>query len=406
MSKEEQRAARQRPASAMLDAAERGFFAEARYRVLLSESELHEPTGSRPLSAVSDYTEGLAQVVTTMEPQELAAHPVGEKKTTNSMYDSFRWLEEDDDLDLRLSFDDYHINPQHEVPASSKGRRPPPFRRHLSMTKLPFARSSISVTRPSTKDTAPGPRSASAMGPPSLPPVGHVRRKSRTLSLMSPLNKPQQESVAALDTTAAHYRDPEARMKLREYLSSAQKFDEAIEFGFPALEDTSKKESKFQIDNMLEESAPDAFDKLCTFLDDDNSVYSDEGSATDLDSPKTPDLLEAHPQVQSLRASPEPLHPSKVELVQPPVSSREMTLRMTLTRPDLRANEEDIYRWKMDGGSKIHVREMSISPLPYARQGSSPKDAIEKRFAAMDFEQATAQDGGVVRRFWNRVRRS
>jgi len=42
------------------------------------------------------------------------------------------------------------------------------------------------------------------------------------------------ERINSTDTDAAYYQDPEARLKLRVYLAFPQKFDEAVEFGFPS----------------------------------------------------------------------------------------------------------------------------------------------------------------------------
>jgi hypothetical protein len=36
----------------------------------------------------------------------------------------------------------------------------------------------------------------------------------------------------------------------------------------------------------------------------------------------------------------------------------------------------------------------------------SPKESIEKQFAAFDQENLAANDNGVVKRFWKRVRRT
>lgn len=326
------------------------------------------------------------------------------KLANESIYESFRWLEDNETLDLRLFLDDYHTNLRRDVPQASKPLRQPSFRRHLSMSKLPFSRSSISSSRPGTNDPINAQRSASAMEGSFQGHQGHGRRKSRTISLMSG-NKSNPDSTPTFDAAATHYRDPDARSKLREYLASPLKFDEAIEFGFPSIEEQHKGD-KLSRRNESKRGAYDGPEKLGTFLDDDdNSIYSDEASATDLDSPKTPDLIDHSAITPSPRVSPEPLPLGSNDFNPATGASREMTLRMTLTRSDLRAHEEDLYGWKMGPRSRIHVREMSMSPLPQIRQGNASQAAIERQFAALDFEHATSHDTGVVRRFWNRVRR-
>lgn len=154
----------------------------------------------------------------------------------DSFYESFRWLEEEDNLDLRLFLDDYHANLRDNVPSSPTTQHRPSFRRHLSISKIPFGRSSVSTSRPATKDGMISPLSMthSPTSPQAAGPA-HGRRKSRALSLITPKYTPQV-SPSAIDPDAAHYQDPEARLKLRVYLASPQKFDEAVEFGFPSTD--------------------------------------------------------------------------------------------------------------------------------------------------------------------------
>lgn len=83
------------------------------------------------------------------------------KATADSLFDSFRWLEEDDDLDLRLFLDDYHFNLREDVPSPTKSNRPS-FRRHMSITKLPFGRPSTTLSQPETRDAV----SPTLSGPP------------------------------------------------------------------------------------------------------------------------------------------------------------------------------------------------------------------------------------------------
>lgn len=339
-----------------------------------------------------------------------------------SFYDSFRWLEEEEDLDLRLFLDDYHSNLRDQLPSSQNKDRLPSFRRHLSITRKPFSRppqtamagmssivsgggSSIAGTRPATKDDAPSkiakapvpaqsptspsansngnvpfpsfPVTASNSTSPTSAPVTHVRRKSRTLSLITPRHHASQTSISTIDPGAAHYQDPEARLKLRVYLASPQKFDEAIEFGFPSTDVLSTGGST--VVGTPSVAAPSAATKrrrntrqstsngsnnmnnLRTFLvgddddDEDDKLESDQASIPDPESPKTPQLIPevatAAPSVSGVsgkapfrpyRLSTDPSlgHRPSDSYAQVPANSREMTLRMTLTRLDLRAGED------------------------------------------------------------------
>lgn len=143
---------------------------------------------------------------------------------------------------------------------------------------------------------------------------------------------------------AKHYKDPEMRRTLRA-MSSPELFDEALEYGFPPppRHGLRKLRSKF---------SPDTSDN-----DRSSSLTSSSTAETkDLPfgaSPSTPDgsldFLETTAPNASLKpASPHHLHrrahtTGDVQTHHRTTSSvnREMTLRMTLTRPILRAAETD-----------------------------------------------------------------
>lgn len=327
----------------------------------------------------------------------------------DSFYDSFRWLDDEEGLDLRLYLDDYHINLREEVPVPNKSRRPS-FRRHISINKLPFGRPSMTGDRPGQGEVPPSPTTI----PPSVShssgvgSSGHARKKSRAraLSLISANRQTPMASPLAspIDPAATHYQDPEARKKLRECLASPQKFDEAIEFGFFSKDGGSRPQTGVFSKNTVHQQ-----DRLRSFLEDDrSSKYSDDASAAEPDSPKTPQLFDRAHHMRSLRNSIEHSSHSKLDKYMPDTAaSREMTLRMTLTRPDLRQSEDQIYGWKQGnsrGGSSRD--EPALSPAIYSRDGN-PKQSIERQLAALDqWEDHHEHDTGAVKRLWNRVRRS
>ncbi|KHN99930.1 uncharacterized protein MAM_01854 [Metarhizium album ARSEF 1941] len=327
------------------------------------------------------------------------------KSTADSIYESFRWLEEDSDLDLKLCLDDYHSNLRgHQV---SAGKHRPSFIRHLYIPKLPFSsRASPTSSRPTSNDCTASPQltASPTASIPGSPVQGHVRRRSRGLSLISPNKQPVPDASVSTDSAAAHYRDPDARMKLRVYLASPHKFDEAVEFGFPSIEEVQNDQDfppQGQFNSATERPSK-------SLEDDKSSVYSDEASAKDPESPRTPEMMEKP-------LSAKPLHvrqdkddmANKVDCAQAPTACREMTLRMTLTRPDLRANENKIYGWQQEfpNGRRSQTRDEPLSPRSATREGAS-KESVERQFAAWDREDVLANDNGVVKRFWNRVRRS
>lgn len=319
----------------------------------------------------------------------------------NSFYESFRWLEDDDALDLRLGWDHFtNTLPEDSVaplrkPDSILDRRPS-FRRHLSMNKLSFSRPTATQSRPGTKDTTNAPSCRSQPSPAPAKPNGHVRRKSRALSLISLNKQAARETPKMIDPAASYYQDPSARSTLRQYTASPQKFDEALEHGFPSLGEVVEKDEK---DNGF------AAYKLRTFLDDDkSSTYSNDSTVSDPDSPKTPPIIYKPLPAQETRSCTPSETSPELGYAQEP-SSREMTMRMTLTRPDLRANEDQIYGWQKSAAArKAHMRGEALAPVQPEREPGM-KD-MEKHFDALDKENIEPSEKGGMRRFWKRVRRT
>lgn len=365
----------------------------------------------------------------------------GKDSVRESLYDSFRWLDEEDDLDLGLFMDDYHANLRDEVPQTGKNRRPS-FRRRLSISKLPFGRSPLSANPPGAKDVSPAQSPTQAQHPATA-----QRRSSRTLSAVPTGRHVHPEaSTQVVDPPATHYQDPEARQKLRVYLASPSKFDEAIQFGFPAghpqeppTSDGSRRRSRIK--------PYDDSENMRSFLDfggdeeeGDQSEHDDASSASELDSPRTPQIsgltpppghhrptrVSTDPLVQSSSMRQQTSASSKPttsdSYVPNPTSSREMTLRMTLTRPDLRADEELIYGWQPHAAYLNSARRpQSIVPKGDApgssgqttttcwSDGQTNKESIENALAGLDQwspDDAAGADQGVMKRIWKRVKRA
>ncbi|KAI0165974.1 hypothetical protein GGR57DRAFT_512936 [Xylariaceae sp. FL1272] len=322
----------------------------------------------------------------------------------------FDWLD-NDQLDLRLALHDYAV----QLQVSSPPPDPPQsvFRRRLSLK----GRSSVSSSRPATKDSfhSVHPRR-------SLRPLPHARRKSRNLSLLTPALTPHV-SRASIDPSAAHYQDPGkkqsfplftyqgARSKLRAYLASPQKFDEALEFGFASREPGSLHPPEELPVADTGCSGISGTDTLKTFLEDGaSSLYS----VSDSESPRTPHTPDRAPH--AIR----PLHlsgnfatlPSKLsdgESLEP-TASREMTLRMTLTRPDLRSCHDELTGWRMSSyhryatadrcSQSLHSR--SDTPDTTLSTQDATHETMVKFFADID-QELQASPGGRVKRFWHRV---
>ncbi|KKY24928.1 hypothetical protein UCRPC4_g02229 [Phaeomoniella chlamydospora] len=198
----------------------------------------------------------------------------------------------------------------------------------------------------------------------SLQTQGHRRSNSRPFSILAPRHDPQK-SLNPIDPTAKHYQDPEARLKLRVYLASPQKFDEAIEFGFPSL----AKEK---------ENIPPSTPVGRTFLDDDDTsdfnheepINCDNESIASSNAPYTPvepgtasrktskDIN--HEPVGSVR--PRVIHKVSESYAKSSAGDREMTLHMTLTRPDLRTTGSDITKpANNDDADALKLEDLPLS---------------------------------------------
>ena len=167
------------------------------------------------------------------------------------------------------------------------------------------------------------------------------------------------------------------------FLGSAQKFDEAVEFGFPSTAGDDITTPRFELPHITTDARNFSRD-MQTFLRDDTiSILEDNEdtdaksdtdgeSVTDLDSPVTPSSIgvsfRGHMRhVSSNFGSVDstglpPLHPQGR-------LNREMTLRMTLTRPDLRADEEQLYGWQAQTTPTSSTRD----PDPFALDRKSTR---------------------------------
>ncbi|KAL8868947.1 MAG: hypothetical protein Q9174_004642 [Haloplaca sp. 1 TL-2023] len=279
-----------------------------------------------------------------------------------SILESFRWMDDDDELDLTL--DDYHTHLTSSTePTSRHTSRRPSFRRTLSLTALP------QVDAPSP--TAVERDYHSIPLPMAAPQESRRRDRSESRGRQSDSAPSRQMAVRPTDPSTRYYQDPEARLKLRVYLASPSKFDEALEFGFPSLESTEQlpqpKTSADPRSRRVEpEPEPETFydSENPSFLDSFDSDSDDADSLPEMDTPNTPSdamfFRNTHRLPTSVPASSDmdrPFPKDSVRTVVKPVEprqhahqpyvvagcNREMTLRMTLTRPELRASEDLLY---------------------------------------------------------------
>ena len=320
---------------------------------------------------------------------------------TNSsidMDDSMIWFDDDNDADLssKLQLDDYHEFMTKAAESDVKpSKRRPSFRKALSLNQLPFGANAPPVPPlPNTnhsKPTAPNPI------PTPLPQPVHQQVPPRPFLAYA---QEAQTSNSAIEASAKYYQDPEARLKLRVYLASPQNFDEAIEFGFPSMEDTEDRILRRPSLSRAHKTAPcktflhDDLPSLFDALDDDDDIES-IASLPERDAPYTPmgsvfnhgaTLLS--PSVSGSGSTLFPRttvrnHKSE-PFAQVLAGSREMTLRMTLTRPELRADEKALY------ANTTGDDPLALEHLPPAKREADIWDQLPK-------------ERGTLKKFWRRV---
>ena len=316
-----------------------------------------------------------------------------ESDMEESILHGFRWMEDDDDLDLAL--DDYH---KHIAPITNVSKKPtfprPSFRRNLSLTNLPLASTNFGSSN-KVPLTQPSPQAIKSA---RIPPWNTPSRTHAADPI--PLGT-GQKTVPTMDTSAKHYQDPEARLKLRVYLASPQKFDEAVEFGFPSLDEEEMPipslhlPPKYQYPDLGFQNV--SYDDNHSFFDGSNGGH--DASLTESDRPKTPltptfgDTKRRPTRKLLPKISNDPLpryRPAYVndsKFLDPCIGTvfpgaREMTLRMTLTRPDLRGDE--------NASTALSADPLALEQLP-------------RMEARCDIWEKQNGKDGVVKRLWSKM---
>jgi hypothetical protein len=291
----------------------------------------------------------------------------------HSAFEGFRWLESPDkELDLKL--DDYHTAVTETTTNAKLPARQSSFRRNMSLSMISFSRRG-SVSEQNIVPASPRHSSVSS---------NQVRPIS---SLLDSHKHRSHSSISSIDPSAKYYRDPEARLKLRVYLASPQKFDEAIEFGFPSRQDRQT------IQHARQQASPRITqDSARTFFTDDTPSLS-EGDDDDKDEmdypPDTPQ--DAEFRRFSKKSSSERTGISRPQLRLEPYAlasthDREMTLHMTLTRPDLRSADE------IKPAKRVNDLPLEHEALPCDDVPKSIWDTLP-------------EDSSVVKKLWRRLRR-
>jgi hypothetical protein len=360
----------------------------------------------------------------------------GTSRASKAFLENFKWLDEDQDLDLHLLLDNYHANLSDAVLPQPNTVHPqrPSFRRDPSLTL------------------------SGSEAPPPLRPKNPARQHASAKIAMTPDKSAERLATSSpTERSAMYYRDPDAREKLRVYLASPQKFDEAIEFGFPAGSDEPMQDNVSRV-LYAEAKSQASNDRMNTsfFLDDDQSIISqatlpdDETSHSDSNMPRTPEndsgyggrvsfdpetspafgtdgrveykiLTTAAKEYSHLgisrpriyRPAADPETPASGSL-SPQDANREMTIRMTLTKPGLRddkdvtealrlldAATEDQLRSNATGSVR---RKTRIGGTASAKRGESRCTTAPHTIGPFGGVDGWGEaETGLARKLWHRV---
>lgn len=278
-----------------------------------------------------------------------------ENMNSHQYMESLSWLNNSEELDLRL--DDYHT-----AIAETAQRQQAPvvplkhsYRRNMSLSTVSLRRTSISSPTISAS---------------RVPSLYFNRLQTPTTPQRPNFHHAATSSVSTVDPRAAHYQDPAARKKLRVYLASPSKFDEALEFGFPSVSGaqvrlperpkTSPRAPPSDISRFLQS------DDVPSLIGDDDSSHSENDGQSDPRTPNETDFRSVQSKKSSVdRVSMKPQVARSEQYAQSATLDREMTIHMTLTRPDLRSPTET-------RPSSRHINSQPLEQAPLTPMESGP----------------------------------
>lgn len=236
----------------------------------------------------------------------------------DTLYTGFERLDEED---LDLTLDEYHA---HVVDSPSSL----PLERNLFPSRIQSFYPADPSFRPLSAMHHAGHSSTA-----SKANITILTHNTETYPYRSQFHHASCSSDSSIDPPAQYYRDPEARLKLRVYLASPQKFDEAVEFGFPTLKGLVHLGREFRQPKIRDSH-------VGAFPEEDQAFTGGEPR-------KEPSTLQVSKDIWHPQSQRKALH-LKDKRYQWLSSSkpnsrrysgnREMTLKMTLTRPDLRTD--------------------------------------------------------------------
>ncbi|KAM3415518.1 hypothetical protein BST61_g9039 [Cercospora zeina] len=190
-----------------------------------------------------------------------------------------------------------------------------------------------------------------------------------------PQSNPLRSARSSQTETPSHsrtqfYKDSQARSKLRAFLASPEKFDEALEFGFPV--ELPEKQQQ----HIVHEPSP----AMEQFYYEENLDEEDLSNDSSVASPMTVDSFSSSETSHEFPDSGVALKSkSSFRSFTPDLDGREMTLRLTLTRRELRATEDQLYavqRTQVSGVDVETVDPLALRTLEFCDDPSGKQGAF------------------------------
>ncbi|KAK5126918.1 hypothetical protein LTR85_008276 [Meristemomyces frigidus] len=242
-----------------------------------------------------------------------------------------------------------------------------------------------------------------ALPAPTLTPIPPVPSPStiKQLAVSARLSRPYLDAAPLAPeelSEAKYYQDPDARRQLRQYLASPQKFDEAIEFGFPSPDQIAPSSSGTDRSFPIQHTpSPSGDDRDDTSFDSSGpptpTEHADDRRRTIIQSASLDSGI-GLPLQTNMTDKAEDYDTPRLGV------GREMTLRMTLTRPELRLSEE-----KLRGHRRTETTAVAIvADLDPLALGSLPVcDDHTGAHGAFAIQGVDQKKG--LKRVWKSIRR-
>lgn len=200
----------------------------------------------------------------------------------------------------------------------------------------------------------------------------------------------------ATNPAKKQYLDPQTRSKIRQYLASSEAFDEVLTFGFPADEDETAADA-FKAFNQPEENTIVSDDSS------DDSYVNDDNSATDTDDgPLTPGSDNTLATSFDYRSP----YLERQDSDSFRTHKRQMTLRVTLTKPEHRSAVDTTPPHSAAGSKRDQVSVTKADPLALeALTYSDDVTGMNGAFAVTP-TRTTTRDRRSVRQLFRKFQRS